>query len=582
MSDADQIAGVNKMEQRLLDQIRRASEQGLVRGRAGSAPTVETGTSTLSDDVTVEPVEVQNKPAGNVTAPASISVTTSIDRDLSQIADVLAQVGPDAHCISSETVALNEWGDDQPFGAQIAKWRAGLVGEFDQPNPNAIVGLTRAYLHFGFGAEAARTVSLLPKDHPDREILTTLAALLDAGGSIGENAFSKQETCDSDTAMWSVISEPESARSANNQAVLRAFSRLPTHLRPHVGPRLSRIFSDAGNADMAESILRPVERTSDEAGPEIAMAQAATAELRGDHETAAQQRQTVAETGSEQAPLALIELVEQAFRNGTTLTPDTPDLTASYASEFKRSSLGPDLRRTDALAWAITGDFPRAFDRLSDIRSLDGDDAFDAARHPVLALMPERADDMTFLQFGLLQLQSFDRQIPEGIGNPMARRFLELGFAQAAVQVLTGTDLEAASPERRLLRAEAALAEGLPHQALVSLLGLDGKTAANLRAEAFLQTQNFQGAAHMLAQANQPDAANRSLWLASEWQSVPSDSDGPYGQIAQMSRSLVELGTAAADAPPLAQAKALIDESQTARSDISVLLQQLSLADRPD
>ena len=128
---------------------------------------------------------------------------------------------------------------------------------------------------------------------------------------------------------------------------------------------------------------------------------------------------------------------------------------------------------------------------------------------------------------------------------------------------------------RRLLRAEAALGENLPHEALVALLGIEGAEAARLRASAMLMQQDHARAAPLLLEAEQSDAAGRSFWLAGQPGAVPVETGERYARAAELTGALARDDTARGAPTPLARARALIADSNAARSGIEELLSDL-------
>lgn len=504
-----------------------------------------------------------------VQAMANLAVSKPIDRDMDQIAEVLS-AGTAAACPGERDLALQDWSDGQPLTRQIARGRSALFGEFDRVDRNAALRLARAYLHFGFGAEAASVLAMIAPG-PETELLSALAQIIETGRAEAANPFSDHHRCDSDAALWAVFAQPDRLDKANHAAVLRAAGRLPAPLRAYLGPRLSLIYSDAGEVQMAEAILRAVERIAEEPAPALDLARSNTVELRGDAAAADRQRLAIIHDASDVSPDALVALIDSQLGRDGTVTPDIPVLAAAYATEHRGGSLGPPLRRAEALAHALAGDFPGAFAALAVISDQDGKETRRGTADEVLRLLAARSDDATFLHFALREAATAEAGLAEDPGNALARRFLDLGFPRPAIRLLSGAANGPVSPARRLLRAEAALADGLPREAMAALLPLSGPQADALRGDALAQLRDHARAAAVLGAADNPDAVARNLWLAGALNAAAATGAPRYGDMARAAESLAN-PPPPADLPPLSDARRLIDSSTAMRGEIALLL----------
>jgi hypothetical protein len=342
-----QTRQLNVSERRLVAQIQRATGQGLL------TPSIDVADRTPSmKSVDPRAREPQSKPAQE-----NVSVITVIDRDMAKSDAVVRPVMTAIACMGSDAVAIQTWGTARSFGDQVSKWRSGLVEEFDRVNPGAAAGLARTYLYFGFGAEASRVLALTSVRSEDQKIFLAMADLLDQRKIADPNPFSGQQQCDGDVSLWSVLTADAVSGSVNSRAVLRAFARLPAHLRILLGPGLSRQFTESGDTQTAEAIQRAVSRINQEPDPAFEMARAATAELRGDTDVAEEILTSVAIDGSETSPAALVDLIESLWKSGAAASPDLPELAASYALEFKNRIWGRACEGPTPYPWLLLGDF---------------------------------------------------------------------------------------------------------------------------------------------------------------------------------------------------------------------------------
>ena len=515
---AARIARVAELEQALNTDLARARGQGLLAGTdAGGQAAQNTEDRQEVDRKEPEraPPEPQPKPRDR---SAHLTVTTAMDRDFAAMADALAvdQDGNSVQCIPNRRLAVQEWAVAAPASTQIGHWRGQLTGALDAVNTEAALALARVYLHFGFGAEASQVLDFLPPDTPDLPLLRSLANLVDGNTLKGGNPFRGQEQCDSDAVLWAVLASPDRIGTANEEAVLQAVARLPVDLRTHLGAQVGRLYAGAGREDPADAALRTVRRVVEDEtpAPGLAMAEAAIADLKGNHDAADTHREEVMETNNDLSPTALVDLVDSRLRSGAPLPPDIPDLAEGYALQYETADLGPALRRATALSDALTGAFDAAFGRLGDLAELDGENAAADLRETLLTLLAERASDMDFLKHALDQTHGREDAFTDELSLALAGKLLGLGFPQQAIRLLAVSQAQPVPEGRRMLRAQAALAADLPHEALVATLGLDGAEPARLRGAALQMMREHAVAAETLAAADQPDAAARSAWLA--------------------------------------------------------------------
>ena len=255
LAEEQRAALVNGTEARLLQQIGRANEQGLIQ---------------LEGDA--DPAQVLD-PLGNgerLEGLPNVAVTSAVDRETGLLAMRRKQDREDSLCIRNSRVALHKWEGEGSFDKQIGELRNRLLGEFDEIDKDAVLDLTRTYLYFGFGAEALSTLRMLPdgKIKPEmRETMVAIGRILDGAPMPVNNVFSGQQSCDSDVAFWAALAAGSIKKNANTDAIQQFFAKLPPHLRVHLGPRMSTLFADAGNPHVAKVTLRSVDRTGVEEVP---------------------------------------------------------------------------------------------------------------------------------------------------------------------------------------------------------------------------------------------------------------------------------------------------------------------------
>ncbi|MFW8593765.1 hypothetical protein [Cribrihabitans neustonicus] len=578
LEESERAAAVRASEQRLLQQLGRAANQGLL------TITGDAIANAVSPDG-LDPMGRANRPLDPL---GHIAVTSAIDRETGLMPDPVDASAQAEHCLPASAVAVQNWGSDQPFSQQVGPLRSALVREFDDVNPAGVMALARIYLYFGFGAEARSLMELLPEARRDPQalaILEPLSLLLDGVPLPEGHPFAGQQTCDGNSALWGALADGALRKSANTDAIQQSFAQLPTHLRVHLGPRLSTMFAQAGEHHMAEAVLRSVGRTGVEDVPEINLAEAALAELEGDTERLAEELTSEVAERTGNAPAALIELVELSYKERKALTPDVPDLVASYELENRETPLGGELRQAQIAALALTGQFDDAFQEVEKLSRRDGPAARAQALEPLMTLLAERADDVRFLQYALVFSAQASAAEAAPVAPVVARRLLDLGFAEQAQMLLNKLALEPGNETRRLMMAEAALALGKPHRALVELMGLDGSEANRLRAEALWRNGEYGRAGEYLLAEQQPDAAARGFWHSQDLDAIGTiepAAELPFGQVASVTSRIGETAEDPEGLTPLAHARALVESSEGTRGSIEDLLNKVGKSLKPE
>ena len=562
LDETARAATVNASEHRLLQQIGRATNQGLL-------DLVMTEVSEGESSTLVAPLGTEDRPMNPLD---HLSVTTAVDRDMGLMAQQRRNETVLAHCTRASDLAVYNWGNDAPFADQIGALRSSLYQEFDHVDRNTVMALVKTYLYFGFGAEARVMLDLLPEGTRHVDTYRTMSVLLDGGQVTTPHPFSGQQGCDSDSAFWAALADGSIKDNANTEMIQQTLARMPVHLRVHLGPEVSRLFSDLGDQHMASAALRSVDRTGVEEVPDINLAQAAIADLAGDSETMAEELKEELAERTENAPRALIDLIKLSFKERKALSPDLPDLVASYELESRDGELGADLRLAEVMALSLTGHFTEAFKSLTNLTERDGPIARVTAIEPVMTLLTERADDVTFLQYALIFAEQGTSKEATPVAEMITRRLLDLGFSEQAQSLMMKVALEPANETRRLMMAEAALGMEMPHRALVELMGLDSPEANVLRAKALWQNGEFSRASEYLLAEEDTDGAARGFWHSENLEAITPDENVQFSQVAEVTAQLDVRAQDPEEMTPLAHARALVESSVDTRDSIEALL----------
>ncbi len=465
-------------------------------------------------------------------------------------------------CISNAELGFDDWSDKRPFPDQMAGLRSGLFQEFDAIDKTRALKLAKLYAYSGFGAEALRVLELLGSQTAETNYVSAIARVLDGGRISGTNPFSGLQRCDSEAALWAALSEERLQNDANLIAIEQGFARLPDHLRRHVGPSLSDILVDAQRLEAARRVLRSVERVETGTKPGIlqAMAKVATAEGDAPRAEAILEDVVSASDAALEAPLALARLVDKRWSERGAISPKERDLAESYTVEFRRSDIGPLMRRTHALALSLGQEFDAALDVLTDLPT--NPENTDTLNRVVIVLT-ERADDTTFLRRILSLPKAFSQGLTTDTAVAVADRLASLGFSRPALVLAKRPQDRIRRRDRARLRARAALLDHRPHQALLELTDDPSEEAVMLRARAQLAAGEFAAAGELMRATGDAKEANRLFWLADQPNEVNTNDGEKFGRIARATLDLSAPPSRLADKPLADAANLLHDSAQT-------------------
>jgi hypothetical protein len=559
------------MRSALIEQIGRAASQELVQlappgtQRAQTAPSRDAGSF------------VANHGSASSEGPAptgpGIAIGTVFDRDNPSRPPV-RMTARGKTCVADTQLDIAAWASaDDPWGSLTAA-RAELVGEFDAPDPQAVLGLARTYIALGFGAEARATLEAFGSvDLAEDALLRTLAEVIDDAPS-DSAPLAGMWDCDTSAALWALLAAPASTtlEDVAIPAVLRGFSALPAHLRDMLGGRLAERLVAAGHDGAARSIAAAIARAPTQATGTLDLLEARL-ELPRNADAAIARLTGLAASNAPESAEALVLLVEAYVQGGAPVPPDVIGTLAARAFELRGSALGDRLEMAQALAHGSAGEFDAAFRiarRISDARSASAE-AMDGALHlPLLSMLAASADDAAFLTHALATPAWRRTTAPPPVRIAMAERFLALGLPETALEALPARPR--ASAEEVLLRARALLDSGAADAALPLLATLPESTADAPRAEALAALGDTAAAVATLRRIEAQGRAAEIAWRAGDDGLIREHGTdlqrGLVARDAQAPATDVPLATVA----PLAQGRALIAESEALRASIDMLL----------
>lgn len=462
-------------------------------------------------------------------------------------------------CPSDEMVAVQDWGDASLPTDQLAKARAGIIGEFDRPDEAAALAAVRTHLFLGFGAEAAAILQQYPVgSQEDRAILRSLARLVD-GHTDPDGAFASMAGCGTTAAFWAVLSDGRDKQPARAEGVVRAFSALPPHLRRSLGPLVMQRLTARGDRTIVPALQSAVDRLAGPSDRGMAVARARQA-LTGGQTTRAEALATevLQDPGPETAD-ALITFVDAKVAQRQPVTAETVIALRALTAEHQGDSRESDLWRALVLAEAAMG---KPVAALSDL-----------PRHPqgaaaLWGVIADMSDDAGLLSVAILPADARPDGVAAHDATTIARRLLGLGFADAA-QAWLGPPTDDWTAEQRQLSAEASLRRTDAPAALRHLAGAQDPASEEIRARALNMLGQTRAAATAWARAGEGAAAARALIWAGDWASASEAAPAPWQQFAAV------MAREQPSNPPtglLGRSGRLIEESMAERSALSALL----------
>lgn len=577
---------LREAESELLMQLGRAASQGLVTFDLPQAPA--------------------DAPAGSPPAAAypgasdhlALRSETAFDRAAQDLLGQTAPAPENVACIADSALDLAGWAGELPAFIAIGNLRPHLLGEFDRPDAEVVLALTRLYLALGFGAEARVLLATFGADAPDRDVLADIGAIVDAMPVAAASRLRGMAHCDGGAALWAVLANPDlqPGDAINHDAVSAAFSALPAGLRQLLGPRLTARMLALGASEDAFRLRDAVTRAPGADGDTVAMIAAQLATAAGAPQRAAASLALVIAQNGPHAPAALVQYVDAVMAQGLPADPGLIETAAALAFEHRLAPDGAVLARAHALAAASAGQFTRAFAAAA---AMPDPQLAAAATAEIFAPLTASATDAVFVEQVFAQAAALARISDWPLQLRLAARLLDLGFTSEARRLLgPGANRFA---EGRVLLARAALRERDGTAALAQLAGLADDEANRLRGAALALLGEHDAARRAYALAATAKIGDETsheatgtaaaatlaaeAWRAGDWPLVAE-----IGTAAQRG-AVIGLGVAATpseaatDTPegtpppgPLTQAKALLNQSRGAREAVAELLRETDVA----
>ncbi len=465
-------------------------------------------------------------------------------------------------CPTSESLDLSTWGTDAPIAQQMSDPMVGLIQEFDRPDPAVVARAVRFNLFLGFGIESRQLMRAFPVDLPDRALLSSLGYIFDQDHD-PDPAFRDLAACGSAAALWAVLSDPAppAGDAVNINAVLRAFSALPAHLRRHLGPGLAQRFLALNDEKTAMTIRNAVLRAPGQAGPQVSLMEAEIEMSLGDPAAAETHLQPLLADPGPKSPAALVALIEARIAQNL---PVAPDLVTALESVLGEQS-GTDQRATRRallLAQAASGDFDSAFNGLATSPEVGPD---------LWRILSKIGSDQAVLVHAVLQTDEKIPTVEPDTSSALATRLLGLGFADQALWWLGG-----GANHDGLLLAQIHLARQDGQAALAALATLPEDTAAPLRAAALHSMGNEIAAAQAYADLGETAFQRRATAHARDWPLTAQLSPDDWGAVIEKLNPTAGATDTQPQIASLARGRQIAENAAQTRAEVDALLAKIS------
>ena len=519
-------------QQRLLEQLTRAAEQGLLSFKDPSeigdvpeaavippppqpeAPAQDQAAPPPPPEPRVEPVAL-----GPLELP--VRARTAIDRDFpSDRSDTLVQTNT---CPRDEDLAITEWGGSGDLAGDISELRRTLLGEFDKPIPARVRDLARLYIYHGLGAEAQQALRLYGAGLPKTDLLYELSYIIDGKQPSLDGVIASAGPCSGRTALWfgaGRMPAPDTPMSASIEAaLLDAFSEMPVELRRILGPPLIINAVDQGNLVLASKIDLLLRRVPGPHGSAYDLAQARLLDAQGAHEQAIEKYVALAHQDGPESAEALLMLHANELREGGPISPDLTEMLAMSAFINRGNAIGRRLKVAEFSARAGSDGLPSVLDELASALAETPGDLTDLrdAGHAILESSTAKQTGPVEYAAAILDYAPNISRDPAGDNARLvvAEELVQLGLANAALDILDPT-LARGRRDALVLAGEAYLLMGQPDRTLGVLEGLEGSRVSIQRARALEALGRPEAALVALEDASGERRADLS-WQAGDW-----------------------------------------------------------------
>jgi hypothetical protein len=524
-------ATIEAARDRLLAQLTKAAEQGLLTlsDQPETPPAPAPAAEEAGAHEAAAPAHAEADAAQSPKAPAApepqLQVRTAIDIAQGDSRARPPAETPDIICIPDSALDIGSWSTDAPFSDQLGERRRALVGEFDEANPDAVIGYAKFMLSFGLGVEARNALETFGATVAPPAMLMDMAAVVDGDASSPVGALRAGLGCPGFHGLWAAASAALAGdldgATVDPDALRLSLSMTPPRLRARLAIPVAAAALEAGRITEAEILAGLAARAEPPAPDGDAMLTVLMARIdaaRGEWRRAEPALEELTKKTSPAGIEAMIRLVEIRLARGLSTPTGLAENMEAIAYSQGASPTGRRLLGAAAQARAAGEGLAPALAALAALaRRADDPTAAQAAARTILIDYQPEASQAAAYADGVLKYWSLVGD--DAGGDParvaVARRLVAFGLDNIAEDLLTPALARGDAPAR-LLAAESAMATR-PGHALSLLADLPGPEAALLRAQALSALGRHSDAAAEAVRTGDADLAARYAWLAGNW-----------------------------------------------------------------
>ncbi len=404
-------------------------EDVIVRGIAGAA------TQGLLTPAKSVPIQERLEVFPGIEEFPMVSATSSKRNAVKNSGEIAGNNG--IVCLPSKYVDVNNWSKADSFADEIALHRPYLLGEFDRPSSNTVIGLAKSYIYFGFGAEAVATLDLLDARSQETDIMRSLAQIIDDMPVNGHD-LEEQYSCESPIAIWSLLAkqDQEYNQPLARNSILIELRALPDHLRHLLAPKISERFLNIGDSETAElalgGSLDSTEKIENKAALEIAT---------GDSDQAASRLASLAKADNRVGISTIVGYFDLVVDQQLEVDPSMFEIADVMRFEQRSHPEIEDLIAAQVAGLIHDNRALSAFELANENRSLLDLSRFNELEIKSTLAVTNQLDDAGFVNFVFTRPLA---DINQNARHSVAARLIELGFPEGALSLL---EIERIQPE---------------------------------------------------------------------------------------------------------------------------------------
>ena len=556
---------LRQIEKQIIDSLTRAADQGLLT--LNSQPVPQPIEETLRSSV-AEPVDASTQSiVSDLPIQSGVRTRTSveIERGTAASSDAFTVSTPNV-CWPDAHIEVGSWAEGDDFSAEIATYRSRIYGEFDRIDHDAVTGLARTFLYYGFGREAVQTLEIDGEMTSERAAMIAMARIID-DETTSDMPVAHQVSCAGQVVLWAVLAAPVQGdlNVQDIDRVVRDFKALPEHLRGHLAARMAERLAALGKPDLAEDVLSSGPIASENLTSNAIVAANIAAD-RGDLKSAEGRLLALAKTDDRLTPEALITLIELQIAQDIPVEPEMLLLLETKRFEHRDDPIDVELAIAQMRAQLTGGYHAIALETARALLPRVDAPEMSVLMNLVAEKTTENASDMDFLTFAFAGETEL---MGPGIGNTVAKRLLALGFPERADELLRphadGDDMA----ERRYLRAQAAMAVGQVDRAETILAGITTDRAMAILARV--------SGSRVIDDESAPIDPGIAAWRSGNWTELATGSDELLRDASEL--ALRQIDSTPSLETPLASGRALIEQAGLTRKTVDDLLDRFEVSE---